>query len=600
MGSINGTTWLTLPSVLADFLNREPRQRESKGVRKLTGECPNLNEETKYCADWGVFERGRNLKACAKDMSLSIDHDADSDTTATTALKRLKAKWFITTSTPISLLSSPGRHAGSLVAISTDGNLVTPLIDGETYMSQWADSLAAMSSRETLRSQLFHTGLSLDNVAVRGKTKGGWAALDLIEYANRRNNVEIFGMVSDHGYYGNAENRETVDWLFQHGVYNVRRDPRYPNLAAGGLCCGSNHQKFACLGNPSNRHALLGSADIHSGRWDTAAHASPNSDRPGKPTHEVGVMIQGPAVVDVETTFLERWNDSSRTRLLPDKPFPPVLSGQYGLPPPKFPSSPTSGATVRGTHSVQVLHTYGRTSRGYSWSDVGEFTIWASYLNAILRATSYIYIEDQYFMPFGFPPVFQGPPGSARNSDLIFQLGEAIRRGVKVLVVVPTATEEKGLLPKFQKYQRDIGVDYLNNLPPIVGPPGNFAIAALHNGTEDIYVHSKLMIIDDEFVLLGSANVNQKSMTHDSELDVGIVDADGMFARDLRKALWAEHLSTDLKVVDDPMIGYGLMYAAATKPGRTGHLIPYNVQLSQPFGHKQAIARIDPYAGPPR
>lgn len=118
-----------------------------------------------------------------------------------------------------------------------------------------------------------------------------------------------------------------------------------------------------------------------------------------------------------------------------------------------------------------------------------------------------------------------------------------------MLVVVPTATEEKGLLPKFQKYQRDIGVDYLNNLSPIVGPPGNFAIAVLQIGTEDIYVHSKLMIIDDEFVLLGSANVNQKSMTHDSELDVGIVDADGMFAKDLRKALWAEHLSTDLKAV---------------------------------------------------
>ncbi len=280
------------------------------------------------------------------------------------------------------------------------------LIDGEAYMSQWADSLAAMGSSETLRSQLLHAGLSLDNVAVRGKTKGGWAALDLIEYAHRRNNVEIFGMVSDHGYYGNAENKETVDWLYQHGVYNVRRNPRYPNLAAGGLCCGSNHQKFACLGNPSNRHALLGSADIHSGRWDTATHASPNSDRPGKPTHEVGVMIQGPAVVDVEATFRERWNDSSRTRLLPDKPFPPVLSGQYGLPLSQS-SSPPSGTTVLGPDSVQVLHTYGRTSRGYSWSNVGEFTIWASYLNAILRATSYIYIEDQYFMPFDFPQSFK-------------------------------------------------------------------------------------------------------------------------------------------------------------------------------------------------
>jgi phosphatidylserine/phosphatidylglycerophosphate/cardiolipin synthase-like enzyme len=520
---------------------------------------------------------------------LLINPYAGPDSTAATVLKRLKAKWFIDPSTPVSTLASPSRHAGSLVAVATDGNLVTPLIDGETYMRQWADSLAAMRGGGTLRSQLLHAGLALDNVAVRGKTKPGWAALDVIEYAQRRDNVEIFGMVSDHGYYGNPENKITIDWLFQHGVYNIRRDPRYPNLAAGGLCCGSNHQKFACMRNPSNRHALLGSADIHSGRWDTAAHSSPKPDRPGKPTHEIGVMIQGPAIVDMESTFVERWNDSTRTRLLPNAPFPPPIA-----------SWPAPTTEVAGPHSVQVLHTYGRTPRGYSWSGVGEFTIWASYLNAIIQATSYIYIEDQYFMPFGFPPLFQGAPGPARESDLIFQLGEAIRRSVKVLVVVPTATEEKGLLPKFQKYQRDLGVEYLRSVAASVGRPDSFAIAALNNGTEDIYVHAKLMIIDDEFVLIGSANVNQKSMTHDSELDVGIVDADGIFAKDLRKALWAEHLSTSLTAVDDSMIGFSLMRTAATKPSRTGHIISYNVQLSEPLGHKQAIARIDPYAGPPR
>ena len=523
-----------------------------------------------------------------------------SDVSATAALKRLKSKWFIDPSKPISVMPPPGRHAGSLVSVSTDGNLVTPLIDGETYMRQWGDSLASMSSGGTLRSQLFHAGLALDNVPVRGKTTAGWAALDLIENAQRINNVEVFGMVSDHGYYGNAENKETLDWLFQHGVYNVRRDPRYPNLAAGGLCCGANHQKFACLGTPSDRHAILGSADIHSGRWDTTAHTTPNRDRPGKPTHELGFMIRGPAVVEMETSFLERWNDSTRTRLLPEKPFPPLVPRLYRLPPPIVSSWPAWVTAIRGTHSVQVLHTYGRTSRGYSWSGVGEFTIWASYLNAISRATSYIYIEDQYFMPFAFPPLFESPPSLARDSDLIFQLGEAIGRGVKVLVVVPTATEEKGPLPKFQRYQRDIGVDYLNKVAAKARRPNDFTIASLNNGTEDIYVHSKLMIVDDEFVLLGSANVNQKSMTHDTEIDVGVVDADGMFVKDLRKSLWAEHLTTSLSAVDDPMIGYDLMRAAATKRGRTGHTIPYDVQLSQPRGHKLAIARIDPYAGPLR
>jgi len=113
---------------------------------------------------------------------LLINPYAGPDSTAATVLKRLKAKWFIDPSTPVSTLASPSRHAGSLVAVATDGNLVTPLIDGETYMRQWADSLAAMRGGGTLRNQLLHAGLALDNVAVRGKTKPGWAALDVIEY----------------------------------------------------------------------------------------------------------------------------------------------------------------------------------------------------------------------------------------------------------------------------------------------------------------------------------------------------------------------------------------------------------------------------------
>jgi phosphatidylserine/phosphatidylglycerophosphate/cardiolipin synthase-like enzyme len=510
------------------------------------------------------------------------------DRSAASALKRLKGKWFIDPSAPVSTLPPTRRHPGSVVSTFTDGNLVTPLVDGETYMRQWADSLSAIAAGGEVKGQLWHAGLALDNVGVRGKTQPGWAALERINQAHT-NGVEIFGLLSDHGYYGNDENKGTIDWLFQHGIYNVRRDPRYPNLAAGGLCCGSNHQKFACIRNPLNRHALLGSADIHSGRWDTRAHNSPNQDRYGKPTHEVGVMIQGPAVVDVEVTFLERWNDASRMRMLPKDPFPPVISSWSNF-----------GSAARGPHSVQVLHTYGRTSRGYSWSGNGEFTVWASYLNALRQATSYIYIEDQYFMPFAFPPMFQSPPGPARESDLVFQMGEAIRRGVKLLVVVPSSTEESGPLPRFQKHQRDIGVDYLKKVAASVGRQDDFTIAALSNGTEDIYVHAKLLIVDDEFVLIGSANVNQKSMTHDSELDVGIVDAEGVFSKELRKTLWAEHLATTLPAVDDPMVGYNLMNAAVKRGGRTGHIIPYALHLSEPMGHKQAIGRIDPYAGPPR
>jgi phosphatidylserine/phosphatidylglycerophosphate/cardiolipin synthase-like enzyme len=407
-------------------------------------------------------------------------------------------------------------------------------------------------------------------------------------YAAHESGLSIYGLLSDHGYYGNDENQTTIDWLFAHGLYGLRRDSRYPNLAAGGNCCGSNHQKFACLVDPDNRRALIGSADIHTGRWDTSTHQTPNYERYGKPTHEAGVLVEGPAVADIEMTFLERWNDSTRTGLMPASPSLPLLAARSPSP------------AVRGSHSVQVLHTYGSTTRGYSWSVTGEYTIWAAYLNALRTASSYIYIEDQYFLPFDFPPRFESAPGLGRDSDLVFQLGAAINRGVKVLIVVPSATEEAGPLQRYQKFQRDIGVAYLQSVATKAGRRDDFTIVALNNGAEDIYVHAKLLIVDDEFVLLGSANVNQKSMTHDSEVDIGVVDADGQFAKAFRVAAWAEHLAVRPNDVDDVNAGYALMVKAARRRQATGHVIGYGVDVTQPMGHGRIIRRIDPYAGPVR
>ena len=74
-------------------------------------------------------------------------------------------------------------------------------------------------------------------------------------------------------------------------------------------------------------------------------------------------------------------------------------------------------------------------------------------------------------------------------------------------------------------------------------------------GERPIYVHSKLVIIDDRYVAIGSANVDARSMHIETELTLGIVDAkteksqlDGqdadicVFARNLREKLWKEHL----------------------------------------------------------
>jgi phosphatidylserine/phosphatidylglycerophosphate/cardiolipin synthase-like enzyme len=66
-----------------------------------------------------------------------------------------------------------------------------------------------------------------------------------------------------------------------------------------------------------------------------------------------------------------------------------------------------------------------------------------------------------------------------------------------------------------------------------------------------IYVHAKVCVVDDTWTTIGSDNLNLRSWTHDSELTCAFVDPDGTLPRDLRSALWAEHLGLP---ADDPRL----------------------------------------------
>jgi len=55
----------------------------------------------------------------------------------------------------------------------------------------------------------------------------------------------------------------------------------------------------------------------------------------------------------------------------------------------------------------------------------------------------------------------------------------------------------------------------------------------------EIYIHSKLLLVDDGFMTLGSANLNQRSMAVDSEINIATNDA--ALVRDLRQRVWEQH-----------------------------------------------------------
>jgi phosphatidylserine/phosphatidylglycerophosphate/cardiolipin synthase-like enzyme len=505
------------------------------------------------------------------------------------SLAALKAKWFL----PLvgDVLGVPQRRReggpGPELQVSTDGNTVEMLIDGQVYMRRWHVAMLAMGAFTA--PECYHAGWRYEGVYPLGHGTGPTALQDMD--AAHTAGATMYTLLSEH--VGSAfTNLVSVDWLRLHGIWTSCRDNRYPPA-------GSNHQKAAVFKTAGGSTTVLGSIDLAKPRWDRPVHAptDPGRDPAEGPSHDAGVAITGPAVGDVELCFRERWNDSTRSLgMTPLLPRQPLIS------------TPLAGGPATGTHSVQVLRTYGITSRffGYSWSPGGEFTVWSSYLNAIRRATTYLYLEDQYFLPWDYPPRFSRGASPGRDVDIIYQLGEAMKRGVKVAILTPSKAEDFTYV--YQKFQRDLGVNYLNAVKA-AGAPGDLVVAALQNGSADVYVHSKLMLVDDEFVLVGSTNIGARSMTHDGEIHVGVVDSAEAFCREFRKALWAEHTGLARAALNDPIVAYGHFKTATA--ASSGHLKPYPLDplsvypprsgtTPAPKGHPTAIRDlIDPYAGPP-
>ena len=174
---------------------------------------------------------------------------------------------------------------------------------------------------------------------------------------------------------------------------------------------------------------------------------------------------------------------------------------------------------------MQLLRTYPAKRPVYPFAPDGERSIARAYSRAFNRARRLVYIEDQYFW-----------------SDVVATtLAEALERepGLTVIAVVPRYPEEDNRVggPPM-KYGQRLAWDRLR-----AAGGERFVMFDLENhaGTP-IYVHAKVCVVDDEWMTIGSDNLNLRSWIHDSELTCAVVDPDGELPRFLRASLWAEHL----------------------------------------------------------
>lgn len=330
---------------------------------------------------------------------------------------------------------------------------------------------------------------------------------------------------------------------------------------------------------------------------------------PREPWHDIHAQVQGGAAWDVLNNFEQRWlkqaGKAAEGLLIPVQDLP-------GMEPPGV-AVGGDGAPDADTWSVQLLRSIdGGSVKGLPESpeeeaaagltsgkgNVVERSVQDGTIQAIRRAQRFIYIENQYFLGSCHLWASKQSAGAFHliPAEIALKICQKIAAGEPftayiVLPLYPDGIPEASATQAILNWQletvkfmyamiaralRAAGRaggehprDYLcffclgNREAPWAGeyeppqrpPPGsNYSLSQLSRRFM-IYVHAKLMIVDDEFAIVGSANVNQRSQdgSRDSEMALAMFQPHHTVATSegyrpagqvhgFRMALWAEHL----------------------------------------------------------
>jgi phosphatidylserine/phosphatidylglycerophosphate/cardiolipin synthase-like enzyme len=197
---------------------------------------------------------------------------------------------------------------------------------------------------------------------------------------------------------------------------------------------------------------------------------------------------------------------------------------------------------------VQILRTYPTRRSRLPFAPQGERSLARAYAKVLSRAQRIVYVEDQYLWSVDVARIFAA----------------ALRRSSRLHLIA--------VVPRFPDVEKKLYLDaarlgHGEGLAMVYESGGDrvqiFDVEN-HRGWP-VYVHAKVCVVDDVWAIVGSANLNLRSWTHDSELSAAVLDderdtrapvdpgglGDGArrFARDLRLELMREHL--DLDIEDD-------------------------------------------------
>ncbi|KAI4863088.1 phospholipase D [Hypoxylon rubiginosum] len=495
------------------------------------------------------------------------------------------------------------------------------LVDGRDYM--WNVSRAISMAQDVI--YIHDWWLSPELYMRRPACISQKWRLDRLLQKKAREGVKVFIII-----YRNVEQAIPIDSEYtKFSLLNLHDNIlvlRSPNQLKKNQFFYAHHEKVCIVDHDV---AFLGGIDLCFGRWDNPQHPitddrptgmEPDGDRPrdaehcqlfpGKdysnprvldffklnepyeemydrskvprmPWHDISMQVVGQPARDLTRHFVQRWNYLRRERK-PTRPTP------FLLPPPDANPVDLEALGLSGTCEVQILRSAGDWSLGYP-KDFREHSIQSAYVKLIEESEHFVYMENQFFIT----------STETMNTRVVNCIGDALVERIirahekdeewRCCILIPlmpgfqnTVDQAEGssvrLIMQFQYRSICRGPNSIFGRLKAVGidPEDYIQFFSLrqwgrigtHNQlvTEQLYIHAKTIIVDDRVVLIGSANINERSMlgNRDSEVAAIVRDSDmmwstmagetyrvGRFAHTLRMRLMREHLGLDVDEITE-------------------------------------------------
>jgi phosphatidylserine/phosphatidylglycerophosphate/cardiolipin synthase-like enzyme/uncharacterized membrane protein YdjX (TVP38/TMEM64 family) len=409
------------------------------------------------------------------------------------------------------------------------------LIDGAAYFAALREALAR-AERE-----VFILGWDVDSrtrLPPGPQAPDDGAPVELLPYLKhlleRRPELRVRVLAWDFSFIYALEREMLPTYRFSwngHPRLEFRLDGLHPLLA-------SHHQKIVAI---DRRLAFVGGVDLAIRRWDTPEHRARDPQRvdpagkPYPPMHDVQMIVDGPVAASIAELAALRWQQAGG-------PAPEERAGGDAELWPPHVTPELTGVEVG----------IARTQPAYDGRPAVQEVL-ALTLDLIASARRFLYIETQYL--------------TAAAVGLALARSLAAPRGPEIVVVLPR--EQSGWLE-----QSSMGVMRARLLRRLREADRHGRLRLLHPvvpGLERqfVNVHSKVIVVDDTAVRVGSANLSNRSMGLDTECDLAVDATSAGDQVQLRQAvaafrdrLIAEHLGTEPRRVEAAIQKSGSLIAA--------------------------------------